>query len=70
MRENTGSIMSSRQDQQEQRLQELISTLNRLSSELLTLVNSRPTQEDPPVRYDLPETSGWASTTQAESWPK
>jgi BTB/POZ domain len=65
---------SQRQDPEpEQRLQELISTLNRLSNELLTLVNSRPANsqhvEEPLMLYDLPETTAgsWA-TAQDNGW--
>jgi hypothetical protein len=52
--------------EQEQRLQELITTLSRLSTELLTLVNSRQDQEGEHDRffYDLPETAtvaGWGA---------
>ncbi len=57
--------------EQEQRLQELITTLSRLSTELLTLVNSRQDQEGENDRffYDLPDTAatvaGWGAAGTA-----
>jgi hypothetical protein len=57
--------------EQEQRLQELITTLSRLSTELLTLVNSRQDQqegENDRFFYDLPDTAavaGWGAAGSA-----